>query len=57
MNQQEKDQIQYQRMVNPKAFRAGQKDAIHEVVKLALKLAFRIILVIALAVGVLAVIS
>ncbi len=47
----------HHRLTQPEAFRAGQRSGVHMTLKLAGKLAFRITLVIALAVGVLAVVS
>lgn len=47
----------HHRLTHPEAFRAGQRSGIHMTLMLAAKLAFRITLVIALAIGVLAVIS
>lgn len=47
----------HHRLTQPEAFRAGQRSGIHMTLMLAGKLAFRITLVIALAVGVMEVIS
>ena len=44
-------------LTQPDAFKAGQRSGIHITVMLALKLSFRIVLVVSLAIGVLAVFS
>ena len=50
----ERDESFY-RLTQPETFKAGQRSGIHMTVMLALKLAFRIVLVVALAVVALAV--